>query len=126
MGKNFICHIEWSTTDLAKTSTFLEQLFGWAFTPFGDSYLVFKTPEGGPGGGLNLVSAEEHKPGGSPTAYIWVDEIEPYLPKAEALGGTVTVPKTEISTVGWFAHITDSVGNTFGLFQTSQTDCPDA
>lgn len=114
MAKHAICHIEWSSTDLGRTKAFLSGLFGWEFQPFGGDYLVFSTPEG-PGGGI--MKADEVKSGESPLVYIEVEEIEPYLERAKGLGGRVAVPKTEIPTVGWFAHLTDPDGNVVGLFQ---------
>lgn len=114
MGKHTFCHIEWGSTDLERTKTFLSGLFGWKFEAFGADYLVFSTPEG-PGGGIMKV--EKVKAGESPYVYILVDEIEPYLNKARELGGSVAVPSTEIPNVGWFAHIKDPDGNIFGLFK---------
>jgi hypothetical protein len=49
--------------------------------------------------------------------YVEVEEIEPYLKKAEELGGGVEVPKTEIPTLGWYAHLKDPDGSLVGLFQ---------
>ncbi len=59
----------------------------------------------------------EVHPGESPAVYVDVDEIEPYLQKVKVLGGGVAVPKTEIPTLGWYAHLTDPDGNIIGLFQ---------
>ncbi|UCF07165.1 MAG: VOC family protein, partial [Thermoplasmata archaeon] len=114
-----LCHFEWSSTDLERTRTFLSALFGWKFTPWGDDYLLFKTPEG-PNGGIMKVDAVE--PGRSPYIYIEVDEIEPYVEKAEELGGGIDEPKKEIPKVGWFAHITDPDGNIIGLFQDLKSE----
>jgi predicted enzyme related to lactoylglutathione lyase len=114
MTKNAICHIEWSSTNLERTKTFLSGLFGWKFEPFGEEYLIFSTPKG-VGGGIQKV--DEVHPGESPSVYIDVDEIEPYLEKANELGGGVAIPKTEIPKVGWFAHLTDPDGNIVGLVQ---------
>lgn len=109
-----ICHIEWSSTDLEKTKTFLSGLFDWKFEAWGEEYLLFMPPDG-VGGGIAKVDTVQ--PGESPAVYIEVDEIEPYLEKAKQLGGGIAVPKTEIPTMGWFAHITDPDKNIVGLFQ---------
>jgi hypothetical protein len=63
------------------------------------------------------MKAKEVKPGESPVVYIEVEEITPYLDKAKKLGGEVAVTKTEIPTLGWFAHLSDPDGNIVGLFQ---------
>jgi predicted enzyme related to lactoylglutathione lyase len=114
MAKHAVCHIEWSSTDLQRTETFLSGLFDWKFSHWGDDYLVFNTPDG-PNGGIMKVDKVE--PGRSPYVYINVEDIEPYLKRAEELGGEVDVPKTEIPKVGWYAHIKDHEGNIIGLLQ---------
>jgi hypothetical protein len=76
--------------------------------------MLFSPPEG-PGGGIEKVDTVH--PGESPVIYIEVEEIQPYLEKAKTLGGAVKAPKTEISTIGWFALLADPDNNTVGLFQ---------
>ena len=49
--------------------------------------------------------------------YVEVEEINLYLEKVLNLGGSVAIPKTEIPTLGWFAHVKDPDGNIVGLFQ---------
>ena len=119
MAKHAICHIEWSSTDLERTKTFLSGLFDWKFESFGEDYLMFKPPEGVAGG---LMKTDRVKPGESPSVYVDVEEIEPYLERAKELGGGVAVPKTEIPTIGWYAHLTDPDGNIVGLFQGSKQE----
>jgi predicted enzyme related to lactoylglutathione lyase len=114
MVKHTVCHFEWASTDLEKTTTFLSGLFGWEFKRWGNDYLIFNPPEG-PGGGI--MRAEKVIPGRSPFIYIEVDEIEPYLEKARELGGGIDTPKKDIPGVGWYAHITDHDGNIIGIFK---------
>jgi predicted enzyme related to lactoylglutathione lyase len=114
MPKHAIGHIEWSSTDLERTKTFLAGLFEWEFQNWGPEYITFR-PKEGPGGGLMKV--DRVKAGSSPVVYIEVEEIEPLLNKAKELGGGVAVPKTEISGMGWYAHLTDPDGNIVGLYQ---------
>jgi len=117
MAKHAFCHVEWATTDLDKAKAFYEGLFGWSFSPWGNEYLMFKTPNSELGGGLMLM--KEFQPGMSPCVYIHVDSIEPYLEKAAALGGGVCMGKTEIPQMGWFAILFDSDKNQVGLFEPS-------
>jgi predicted enzyme related to lactoylglutathione lyase len=114
MAKHSFCHIEWLSTDLERTKTFLSGLFGWQFKPWGSEYLVFSPPKG-PGGGI--MKAKEVHSGESPSVYVEVDEIEPYLEKAKQFGGDVGVGKTEIPGAGWFAHLIDPDGNIVGVFE---------
>lgn len=120
MGKHAICHIEWASTDLKRAQAFYGGLFGWKFEAFGSegTYVTFQAP-GGPGGGL--MKTKKVQAGASPTVYIQVDDIEPYLKKTKDLGGKVTVPKTQIdANIGWFAHLADPDGNLVGLFQPAR------
>lgn len=114
MAKHAICHIEWSSTDLERTKSFLSGLFGWKFDSFGEEYILFSAPEG-PGGGIAKV--DQVRPGESPLVYVEVDEIDSYLERAEELGGGVKVSKTEIPNTGWWAQLADPDGNAIGLFQ---------
>jgi predicted enzyme related to lactoylglutathione lyase len=117
MAKNFLSHFEWSSTDLERTKTFLEGLFGWKIKSWSDNYMVIYPPEGPDGG---IMKVDKVEPGKSPCIYIEVDDIEPYLEKAVELGGKIDVPKTEIPKVGWYAHILDFDGNTIGIMQYAE------
>jgi predicted enzyme related to lactoylglutathione lyase len=116
MAKHAICHVEWSSSNLERSRTFYGGLFDWSFTPWGDEYMLFKAPEYAGGG---IMKSSEIKPGASPTVYVEVEQIEPYLDQVKKLGGTIAVGKTEIPTVGWFAHLKDPDGNLVGLFQSA-------
>lgn len=118
MAKHSICHVEWTSTDLERTKAFFSGLFEWKWKAWGTEYLIFSPPEGVGGG---IMKVEEVKPGESPSVYIDVEEIEPYLEKVKDLGGGVAVPKTEIPGAGWFAHLTDPDGNIVGLFKGRET-----
>ena len=114
MVENGFAHIEWESTDLERTQLFLSGLFGWSFMPLGDDYLAFRPPGTVSGG---ILRRESVHPGSSPVVLIEVQEITPYLEKAVLLGSKVTVPKTPIPGMGWFAHVADADGNLFGLVQ---------
>ncbi|MBI3660817.1 VOC family protein [Candidatus Acetothermia bacterium] len=118
MGKHAICHVEWASTNFKKTQNFYGGLFGWKFEPWGDNYLMFTAPDGIGGG---FAKAEKVQVGQSPTVYIQVDSIDPYLKKSKDLGGKVAVDKMEIDpNVGWMAHLADPDGNIVGVFQPAK------
>ncbi len=50
------------------------------------------------------------------TNYIGVLSIDEFIPKIERSGGKVTVPRSEIPNIGFFAMFKDSENNLFGLF----------
>ncbi|MCX5976215.1 MAG: hypothetical protein NTV33_05160 [Coprothermobacterota bacterium] len=115
MSQHAVIHLEWSSTDLVRSQSFLAGLFpDWKFEGWSEDYLMITFPDGG-GGGLQKV--ERVHAGDSPVVYFEVEAIEPYQVQAVALGGTVSVPRTEIPTMGWFAHLRDQDENLFGIFQ---------
>jgi predicted enzyme related to lactoylglutathione lyase len=116
MSKNTICHVEWPTTDFERVKTFYGTLFDWKFQSWGDqSYLLFESA-GGVGGGFWKVDKVEASQG--PVVYIQVDEIEPYLNQADAMGGS-RGEIMEIPNIGWSAVIKDPDGNQIGLFKSA-------
>ena len=112
-----VVHFEITTAgDPAECQQFYRDLFDWeidADNPM--QYGVVRTNAGkGVDGG---ISAPE--PGGSPaiTFYVEVPEIDVTLKAVEAAGGTVVMPRTEITgmiTLGVFA---DPQGNVVGLVE---------
>ncbi len=53
----------------------------------------------------------------SVTNYILVNSIDEYTSKINHSGGKVTLHKTEIPNMGFFAMFLDSENNVFGLFE---------
>jgi predicted enzyme related to lactoylglutathione lyase len=109
-----IVHIEWSSTDLGRSRTFFEGLFGWTFKTWDESYWMFEAP-GGLGGGIARVDKVES--GQSPCVYVLVNSIEPYLEKAKSLGGGVAMGKSPVGEMGFIALLTDPDGSVVGLFE---------
>ncbi len=52
-----------------------------------------------------------------PINYVAVESVDEYLKKATALGATITLQKTPIPGMGYFAQLIDPQGNPFALFQ---------
>ncbi len=46
-----------------------------------------------------------------------VDNLDAHVAKLSSCGGTVTLPKFPIPTVGWLAYGKDTEGNIFGMMQ---------
>ena len=111
---NTFCHVEWTTMSIEKSTELLSGLFGWEFKEWAPGYAMFQ-PDEGLGGGLQ--EKEEINPGDSPVIYVQVESIEDVLMKAEELSAEIKVPKTEIPTMGWFAHIEAFDGNIYGIYQ---------
>jgi predicted enzyme related to lactoylglutathione lyase len=114
MSSHPIVHVEISSSDLEASNRFYSQLFGWEVQHIPEFNYATFVAEGGPGGGFNPIN--ETNPAGNVIVYVGSDDIEADLAKAESLGATTVVPKTEISQTGWFAMFRDPSGNTIGLY----------
>jgi uncharacterized protein len=51
------------------------------------------------------------------TNYILVNSIDEYISKINKSGGRVTLQRTEIPNIGFYAMFLDSENNLFGLFE---------
>lgn len=120
MNKRNIVHIEIPSTNLEASGKFYEALFGWKITPMPEMNYTLWEPTEGPGGGFNPLG-ESTQPG---DILIYIDsaDIEADLKNAEALGGKVIVPKSNISGVGWFGIFTDPTGNRIALYTSKDSE----
>lgn len=114
MSQHPIVHVEFSAKDREAAGRFYEELFGWKVEQMPEMNYATFTAEGGPGGGFNPITDEF--PAGTVNVYIYTDDIEASLAKAEALGGKTVVPKNEIPQTGWFGFFEDPTGNVVGLY----------
>lgn len=114
MSGHLIAHVEIPTTDLEKTSLFLEKVFGWEFKAFGKGYLLFNNHKGIMVGLRNVDSVAA---GDTTVFHINITNLEEVLIKAKENGGKVKREKTVIPAMGWYALITDPDGSTIGLYQ---------
>jgi uncharacterized protein len=115
MAKGTITHVEFPADDPARARRFYEAVAGWEFgeMPEFPNYYLFRTEEGH-GGGLG----ERGKSVGSVIrVYITVDSLEDAISAAEANGGTLVTPPTDVPGQGRFAAVNDSEGNEIGLWQ---------
>jgi predicted enzyme related to lactoylglutathione lyase len=114
MTKHPFVHIELSAQDPLKAGEFYSELFGWKTQHMPEMNYVTFDPGDGVGGGFNPVG--EQVKAGDVVVYVGTDDIEATLKKAEALGGTTVIPKSEIPNMGWFAMFRDPTGNVVGLY----------
>jgi len=121
-----VVHFEIPADDPERAVRFYRELFGWKIDHWsppggGMDYWMVRTAtngeSGGPAGpGINGGILKRMHPQHLPMNYVSVDSLDEYARKAEALGGQVVVPKTEVPTVGWFTIIKDTEGNVVGLW----------
>jgi predicted enzyme related to lactoylglutathione lyase len=53
----------------------------------------------------------------NPIIVISVPSIDEHIPKIEAAGGKLVVPKGEVPEMGYYAYFKDSEGNLMGLWE---------
>ena len=111
-------HIEIPADDVERAKRFYGELFGWTFEamPGWETYPMFTPPSGEQGLGGAIGKRGEMAPE-QVRDYIGVDSIDDALPRVTELGGMVKEQKAEVQGIGWYAVITDSEGNEFGLWE---------
>ncbi len=114
MSKHAVVHIELSAKDPKAAGKFYSDLFGWKIEHDEKMDYTMFQPEEGPGGGFSPVG-EQTNPG-DVLLYVQCDDIDGTLAKAESLGGTTAMPKTEIPAIGWFGIFVDPTGNRVGVY----------
>ena len=124
MVDHTIVHFEIPAENVEKLREFYAKLFGWKIEKmpgFMEYWSIETVPldekgmpmRPGVNGGMMKKQNPEHKP----VNYIAVESIDEYSQKIVELGGKITVPKTEIPGMGWWAFALDPEGNHFGIFQ---------
>jgi predicted enzyme related to lactoylglutathione lyase len=92
--------------------SFYEQVFAWKFERWGPmEYWIIKT---GDGPGIDGGLGKQRNPG---VNTIDVPDVDAYLAKIQAAGGTIVVPKTTMPGVGYLAYFKDPQGNVFGIMK---------
>ncbi|WP_166846553.1 VOC family protein [Isoptericola sp. BMS4] len=120
MAHGDITHIDIPVSDLDRAKRFYGGVFGWRIEapPGFEDYPMWRAPNQISGGGL----APRSDGFAQPRSYVEVDSIDEALSRATELGGTVAVPKSEISPTSWWAAFTDPDGNVVGLYEgTTET-----
>ncbi|GAA2725381.1 VOC family protein [Cellulomonas aerilata] len=114
---NTVTWWELPVTDVTAAQRFYGEVFGWTFTSFGgddDAYLGV-VRDGELIGGIYRAEGAAGDPPGVRT-YINVADLEAVFAAAEAAGGSVRAPRTEIGgDMGWWAELSDPDGRWIGL-----------
>jgi hypothetical protein len=116
---NPVVHFEIYGSDTSKLRKFYAETFGWkcALVP-DESYSMVNTDSGGEGIGGGIAQS----PDGNPRVmfYVQVPDINVFLERIKAAGGSVVMERTDYSVV-ITAMATDPAGNIIGLTE-EQTD----
>lgn len=121
--QNAISWFEIPSADLDRATKFYETIFGVSLIPMDLADIKMRMfpiddPMTGIGGAI-VYSEGFHKPSATDGTLIYLNgnpDVQKVLDKVEAAGGSVMVPKTEISPeYGFMAVIIDTEGNRIGL-----------
>ena len=108
------------TPDPDAAKKFYSSITGWGTQPFDKDYTMWTTG-GNPFAGLYRLGPEMRQQGVPPNwmPYVESSNVDETIRLATSLGGTVTVPASDIPNVGRFAVLQDPQGATFGVYKTS-------
>lgn len=118
-----IVHFEICSKDKAASVAFYSELFGWTMKDEETSkdigaYAQISTgSESGINGGI-FQATDECPP--YVAFYAHVDNLETYLDKAIALGGTKIMDRTPIGPMGFIAMFLDKDKHAVGLFEAAK------
>jgi predicted enzyme related to lactoylglutathione lyase len=108
--------------DVQRARRFYEAVFDWRFEPWGppDFYLIHTGDQPNPGVLGLLQKRKEPRSGSGLNGYectIAVDDVDSIARAVQANGGRITMPKTEIPTVGTLIYFEDTEGNVAGAMK---------
>jgi len=120
-----VIHFEIYAEDVERAKKFYEKVFGWKIEKWEGSmeyWNITTGKQGEPGidGGLMRRQGGEPKVDTPISTYICtidVPNIDVYLKQIQDHGGKVTMEKSPIRGVGWFAYCLDTEKNIFGIMQ---------
>ena len=116
MAKGEITHIEFPADDVERAKRFYSAVAGWEFSEMEGlpGYWLFRTAEGS-GGGLGVRGESV---GTVIRIYISVDKLEPAVAAAEANGGSVVTPPSNVPGQGRYAVLRDPEGSESALWES--------
>jgi len=111
---NGICHVDIACESLERARKFYESVFGWSCTPWGDSYLIYRSNDATYSVGGGIFLGKERQTYAS--VHMYVPDVDCAVEKIKAAGGTIVKEKFSITNVGFIAHFKDTEGNIMGLY----------
>ena len=112
---SFAIHVD----DVDRARKFYEAVFGWTFEPWGPPgfYLIHTGDDASPGIQGLMHTRQVPRTGTGLNGFepsFSVDDVDAVLERVVANGGTVTMPKAVIPTVGALVRFLDTEGNDVG------------
>lgn len=121
---NTLCWNELATDDADKARDFYANLFDWSVEveEFGPTVYTTFSNAGRPNGGMLQMNEEWEGIPPNWMTYFAVEDCDASAEKAKKLGGTLTVPPTDIPPVGRFAVIQDPQGAVFSIIKMTNPE----
>ena len=115
-----VVHFEVSADDPERALRFYSDVFGWKAQKWEGEikyWLITTGEDGQPGINGGLFPREGEMRFTSHVNTVDVPSLEEAMARVTGHGGRITMPKTAIPGVGYFAYCQDTEGNTFGIMQ---------
>ena len=112
-----VVHFEIPADDTARAREFWTGLFGVQFQSY-DGPVEYHTFSNDDQTGGGLMPRQEGQDG--LRVYFGTDDIEAARAKVQELGGSAE-EKQPVPSMGWFAHVKDTEGNEFSLWQSDDS-----
>jgi predicted enzyme related to lactoylglutathione lyase len=114
IGHGKICYLEIPSTDVQRSATFYEKVFGWKIRKRGDGATAFDDGVGEVSGSWRRDRKASSNPG--TIVHIMVDNLDAAIQGITSNGGRIVQPPgadaPELT-----AHFADPDGNVFGIYQ---------
>ena len=122
MGK--VVHFEIPADDMARAAKFYEEVFGWHNIALPE--MRYTMAHSGPTDDANGMPKEngfinggimQRKDIKGPVVILDVPNVDEAVKKAESVGSKIIRPKVQVGDIGYVAYVTDSEGNTIGVWE---------
>ena len=117
-----LAYFEVAADDIKRATKFYSSVLGWKIEPTktpGMTMEYYDITTGEPQEGTLSMGGmyKRQDPATRIITYAMVDDVQATVKKAEKHGGKVQVPPMEIPNVGWVGVITDTEGNSIGIWK---------
>jgi uncharacterized protein len=112
-----VVHFEIPADDTSRAREFWGSMFGVEFRSYEGpvEYHMFSNDDQSGGG---LMPRQEGQDG--LVVYFGTDDMDSALDRVRQLGGSVVGEKSPVPGMGWYAHVRDTEGNRFSLWQSDE------
>ena len=113
-----IVWFEIPANDPERAKTFYGNLFGWKITPFPGNSDYWHIDTGGADESPDGALKRSNHSAEPVVNYISVDSVDKFADKIAKLGGKISMGKTAVPQMGYFAVCQDTEGNAFGVWES--------